>query len=179
MKSNICFQQNTSQSLNQYLWIYLGSPALLRYFENQCHFNCTQLFSYSWSSFSMLRFLVIRLWCAATRSSCIEINWAQYKKLRNNFNLHYNTILKGHIISPWVEHTLGAKLPPALSCWGVRHQAPPHLMLPLASKDVLHFSTPKKNQLLQCGISISISIKVYRSVDSWSVTFAIRSNFQE
>ena len=112
-------------------------------------------FSYSWSSFSMLRFLVIRLWCAATRSSCIEINWAQYKKLRSNFNLHYNTILKGHIISPWVEHTLGAKLPPALSCWGVRHQAPPHLMLPLASKDVLHFSTPEKNQLLRRGISIS------------------------
>ena len=81
MKSNICFQQNTSQSLNQYLWIYLGSPALLRYFENQCHFNCTQLFSYSWSSFSMLRFLVIRLWCAATRSSCIENHWTQYKKL--------------------------------------------------------------------------------------------------
>ena len=81
MKSYICFQQHTSKSLNQYLWIYLGSPALLRYFENQCHFNCTQLFSYSWSSFSMLRFLVIRLWCAATRSSCIENHWTQYKKL--------------------------------------------------------------------------------------------------
>ena len=122
-------------------------------------------FSYSWSSFSMLRFLVIRLWCAATRSSCIEINWAQYKKLRSNFNLHYNTILKGHIISPWVEHTLGAKLPPALSCWGVRHQAPPHLMLPLASKDVLHFSTPEKNQLLRCGISISTYLIVLKFIE--------------
>ena len=45
--------------------------------------------------------------------------------------------LRGHIISPWVEHTLAAKLPPALWCWGVRHQAPPHSMLPLACKDVL------------------------------------------
>ena len=79
VKLNICL--HTSKSLKQYLWIYLDSPALLRYFENQCHFNCTQLFSYSWSSFSMLRFLVIRLWCAATRSSCIENHWTQYKKL--------------------------------------------------------------------------------------------------
>ena len=79
VKLYICL--HTSKSLKQYLWIYLDSPALLRYFENQCHFNCTQLFSYSWSSFSMLRFLVIRLWCAATRSSCIENHWTQYKKL--------------------------------------------------------------------------------------------------
>ena len=63
--------------------------------------------------------------------------------------------MRGHIISPSIEHTLAAKLPPALWCLVVRHQAPLHSMLPLASKDVLHFSTPKKNQLLRCGISIS------------------------
>ena len=82
-----------------YGFIYLGSPAPLQYFGNKNVISTAHnFFSYSWSSFSMLRFLVIRLWCAATRSSCIEINWTQYKELRNNFNLHYNTLLREAIL---------------------------------------------------------------------------------
>ena len=73
--------------------------------------------------------------------------------------------MRGHIISPSIEHTLAAKLPPALWCLVVRHQAPLHSMLPLASKDVLHFSTPEKNQLLRCGISISTYLIVLKFIE--------------
>ena len=76
-------------------------------------------------------------------------------------------LMRGHIISPSIEHTLAAKLPPALWCLVVRHQAPLHSMLPLASEDVLHFSTPKekKDQLLRCGISISTYLIVLKFIE--------------
>ena len=74
-------------------------------------------------------------------------------------------LMRGHIISPSIEHTLAAKLPPALWCLVVRHQAPLHSMLPLASEDVLHFSTPEKNQLLRCGISISTYLIVLKFIE--------------
>ena len=68
---------------------------------------------------------------------------------------------------------LGAKLPPALSCWVVRCQAPHHLMLPLASRDVWHNSTPK-NLFCSFGFfrrgSIFFSLQFSRQVLSFKVS---------
>ena len=136
VKLCIRLQQYISKGLKPYLCILFAWETGLYYDILDQSFISTvhNFFSYedSWSSFSILRFLVIRLWCAATRSSCIDITG----HITRNWEIISICITLGLVIVPWVEHTLGAKLPPALLCWVVRRQAPHHLMLPLASRDV-------------------------------------------
>ena len=72
-------------------FICMRNWALLWYFRSKFHFNCTQLFLL-WGFLKFIFYTAFFGHPALMRCHQIFLywyNWTHYKKLRNNFNLHY------------------------------------------------------------------------------------------
>ena len=159
--------------------IYLGSPTPLQHFWNKCQFNCIQL-----SPIPEAHFLCCAFWSSG--SDALPLGLPALKSIGHstrNWEVIsiYITILYSKVILFHLELSTHW----AQSCL---------LLFRVGGSDIRHlptwcclshlkmfciFQLPRKINFCGVWFLYLFSIKVYRSVDTSTVTFAIRSNFQE